>query len=486
MNGKCARRQFMWEFNCDFLVMIIANLISFSFFRFIIPKIIVYDYIEWIEYAITLVIAFSVLFITFHKSIDIHNRNRIKEGISVIKNTVITYLAVIAILALLKNDILESRYFIISGFFSTVVLTTIERYMLKRWLTGHFTKSKITSLVGVITTEDLAQSFVTELQNDWTIKLSGIALLNRSEAAIGGTAVKQKLVTEICDVPVVADDESFLDWIRSSPLDEVYINIPYKTSSEVQEMVEELEDMGITVHINIPVLDKMLDESKFNNINCRMQAGYPMATFSASVADERMLAIKRIMDIILGALGCIVSIPIIAIVAVPLLIESPGPLFFKQDRVGRNGRIFKCYKLRSMYKDAEKRKAELMNENQMNGFMFKMDNDPRITRVGKFIRKYSIDELPQFFNVVKGDMSLVGTRPPTVDEFNQYESRHKRRLSMRPGITGMWQVSGRSNITDFEEVVKLDCQYIDEWSLLLDIKILFKTVIVVLTHKGAE
>ena len=144
------------------------------------------------------------------------------------------------------------------------------------------------------------------------------------------------------------------------------------------------------------------------------------------------------------------------------------------------------YKFRSMYMDAEERKKELMAQNKMQGNMFKMDNDPRITKVGNFIRKTSIDELPQFWNVLKGDMSLVGTRPPTVDEFEKYESHHKRRLSMKPGITGKWQVSGRSDIQDFEEVVKLDCEYIDEWSPFLDIQILFKTVGVVLTHKGAE
>lgn len=139
-----------------------------------------------------------------------------------------------------------------------------------------------------------------------------------------------------------------------------------------------------------------------------------------------------------------------------------------------------------MYTDAEKRKAELMANNKMSGFMFKMDNDPRITKVGKFIRKTSIDELPQFWNVLKGDMSLVGTRPPTIDEFDKYESHHKRRLSMRPGITGMWQVSGRSDIQNFEDVVRLDCEYIDNWSPALDLKILFKTVWVVLKGSGAE
>ena len=139
-----------------------------------------------------------------------------------------------------------------------------------------------------------------------------------------------------------------------------------------------------------------------------------------------------------------------------------------------------------MYVDAEERKKELMDRNEMNGLMFKMENDPRITRVGRFIRRTSIDELPQFFNVLKGDMSLVGTRPPTVDEYGQYESHHKRRLSMKPGITGLWQVSGRSDIENFEDVVKLDVQYIDHWSLGLDLKLLCKTVAVVFAGRGAR
>ena len=281
-------------------------------------------------------------------------------------------------------------------------------------------------------------------------------------------------------------DETFLNWMRSSALDDVYINLPYSDDSEVQELIEELEDMGITVHINIPMLDDILNASKFNNINCKIQYGSPMATFEASTQNNITLAFKRMFDIAMSIIGIIVSIPVIAITAIPLKIESKGPLFFKQLRVGKNGRPFYIYKLRSMYADAEERKQELMENNKMDGLMFKMDDDPRITKVGKVIRKLSIDELPQFYNVLKGDMSLVGTRPPTVDEFKQYESRHKRRLSMRPGITGLWQVSGRSTIQDFEEVVRLDCEYIDKWSMALDVSILFKTIPVVLTHKGAE
>ena len=221
-------------------------------------------------------------------------------------------------------------------------------------------------------------------------------------------------------------------------------------------------------------------------MRCDIVAGYPMVGVSAAVQNSKMLGLKRFIDIIGAIVGLIISAPIILLVAVPLLLESRGGLFFKQQRVGRNGRLFYMYKLRSMYANAEQRKKEFEEKNHMQGLMFKMDNDPRITKVGRFIRKFSIDELPQFYNVLRGDMSLVGTRPPTLDEFEQYSSHHKRRLSMRPGITGLWQVSGRSQIEDFEEVVRLDCQYIDNWSPGLDIKILFKTLGVVFTGHGAQ
>ena len=190
---------------------------------------------------------------------------------------------------------------------------------------------------------------------------------------------------------------------------------------------------------------------------------------------------------------------IITIFLAPAIyIASPGPIFFSQMRVGKNGKLFKIYKFRSMYMDAEERKKELMAQNKISdGLMFKMDFDPRIignkilpdgtrkTGIGEFIRKTSLDEFPQFINILLGDMSLVGTRPPTVDEWELYEPHHRARMSFRPGLTGMWQVSGRSNITDFEEVVKLDTQYISEWSLRLDVKILWKTVWSVLKSDGA-
>lgn len=199
-----------------------------------------------------------------------------------------------------------------------------------------------------------------------------------------------------------------------------------------------------------------------------------------------------------GLLGCVLTGIIFIFVAPMIYTQSPGPIFFAQERVGKNGKRFKMYKFRSMYLDAEAKKAELMKDNKLgDGKMFKLDFDPRVignkilpdgtkkTGVGDFIRRTSLDEFPQFFNVLKGDMSIVGTRPPLVGEVSLYELHHRSRLAIKPGITGMWQVSGRSDITDFEKVVDLDRKYINEWNLELDIKILFKTVAVVLKKDGS-
>ncbi|MBQ9517879.1 MAG: sugar transferase [Eubacterium sp.] len=495
---KKGKVQFRLEYLADLACLIIANIISYVAFHYVYVKIADYPANVWYQYIFVLVVTYTVVFTGFYSRIDITQRNRSHETVSLIRNATLTYFMLLTVLVLLKSRVLESRYMLLAGYLIYIVLLFPERYFLKRWITGFFTHSKTASIAGVITTSDIAEEFISGILNDWTLKVTGVVLVDevighrRSEMEdeINGSAAvltqKKEYPKSFCDIPVISSGADYMEWIRSAPLDEVFININEQDTEFIQEIVEELEDMGITVHLNIPRLSKMLDESKFNNINCRVYAGYPMATFAATQHSTAQLAIKRIADIVLGLIGSILSLPIIAIVAIPLKKESPGPIIFKQTRIGRNGRPFNIYKIRSMYVDAEERKAEYLKQNEMDGFMFKMENDPRITNVGKVIRKYSIDELPQFFNVLKGDMSLVGTRPPTVDEFRKYESRHKRRLSMRPGITGMWQVNGRSEITDFEEVVKLDFRYIDEWSIRLDIQILLKTVIVVLTHRGAR
>lgn len=213
---------------------------------------------------------------------------------------------------------------------------------------------------------------------------------------------------------------------------------------------------------------------------------YPVITYHINDLNTCAQAVKRVMDICGALVGIVLSLPILIVAAVAIKMDSEGPVFFKQTRVGLNGRRFQIYKLRTMTTDAEFRKAELMAFNEIQGgLMFKIQGDPRITRVGEVLRRTSIDEIPQFFNVLNGSMSLVGTRPPTEDEVRQYENSHWRRLRIKPGITGMWQCSGRSQIHSFDEIVELDTKYIENWSIWSDIRLILKTVAVVLKRKGA-
>ena len=298
---------------------------------------------------------------------------------------------------------------------------------------------------------------------------------------------------EIGGIPVVAEAADAPAYAQINWVDEVFVNLP-ETMETPHDMMDAFVEMGVTVHLNLSQVVKMPGRVQI----VEKVGNYTVLTSSMNYATTKQAVLKRTMDIAGGLVGCLICAVLFVFVAPALYISSPGPIFFTQERIGKNGKHFKMYKFRSMYMDAEERKKELLAQNKMNGsLMFKLDFDPRIignrilpdgtrkTGIGQFIRSTSIDEFPQFFNVLKGDMSLVGTRPPLISEFEAYQQHHRARMSVKPGITGMWQVSGRSEITDFEEVVRLDTQYINEWSIGLDIKILLKTVIAVLARKGS-
>lgn len=284
---------------------------------------------------------------------------------------------------------------------------------------------------------------------------------------------------KIGGVPIVATRKTLEEYILSHVVDSVFIDAEM-SREERDQLIARLVESGVTVHNNLARMPHGLSHHTVERIGI-----YTVITTGMHIATSRQILYKRVMDILGGITGSLIAIVAMLLFAPVIYIQSPGPVFFTQARVGKNGRKFKIYKFRSMYMDAEERKAELMEQNEMEGLMFKMERDPRIIPVGRFLRKYSIDELPQFFNVLKGDMSLVGTRPPTVDEFEQYQLHHRGRLNSKPGITGLWQVSGRSDITDFEEVVRLDTQYIINWSVSEDIRILWKTVKQVIRGEGA-
>jgi exopolysaccharide biosynthesis polyprenyl glycosylphosphotransferase len=263
-------------------------------------------------------------------------------------------------------------------------------------------------------------------------------------------------------------------------IDELIVVMDKEPLTEFRETFLLCEELGVTARVVLNFFPHSFSRTELESFG-----GFPLLSFSTTPTNEALMFVRRIMDI---AIVCVFGIPILFVVglsALAIKLTSPGPVFFKQERCGLNGRLFTMYKLRSMVDNAEQNRLELEALNEMDGPVFKLSRDPRTTPVGKLLRKFSIDEFPQLFNVLRGDMSLVGPRPPLPQEVARYERWQRRRLSMKPGITCLWQISGRNEIS-FHEWMKLDLTYIDNWSLLLDLKILLKTVPVVLLGRGAR
>ncbi|MGN0348906.1 MAG: sugar transferase [Roseburia sp.] len=419
----------------------------------------------------TVVLAFAILVIFFNYNQKYMQRGKLEELKAVIKMNLL-FAAIISMIVFARHEVSPMSRGIS---YMTVMINTVQMYgihlLLKRYLLVVYKNKASVNQMLLLTTVDRAEKILRSVarEREWTKRITGIIIIDDN-----------RIGEKICGIPVVASYDDMLEYARRQIVDEVFISVPYDTGESLYYVVLEFENMGARVHLTVEILNRF---SEFH-VALESMGDIPVITFFNNSYDYRQLALKRLMDIIGSLIGIALTLIIGIFLAPALLLESPGPLIFKQKRVGRNGRYFYMYKFRSMYADAEARKAELMKDNEMDGLMFKMENDPRITKVGRFIRKTSIDEFPQFFNVLKGDMSLVGTRPPTLDEFAQYKSYHKRRLSAKPGITGLWQVSGRNDIENFEDVVKLDLEYIDNWSISLDVKILLKTVGVVFSHTG--
>ncbi|MCM1167928.1 MAG: sugar transferase [Ruminococcus sp.] len=327
-------------------------------------------------------------------------------------------------------------------------------------------------------------------------KLLIVSNLNDTDNMIESIKADKTKNYSICGVARLdadPDGNEIADIVCREWVDEVFICLS-DSSAAPTALIDKLISTGVTIHIAIPDICTV----PINRCIIEKVAGNTAITFAMKTARAEHLFIKRLIDIIGGLAGCIITAVIFIFLAPAIKLSSPGKVFFTQERIGLNGKKFKMYKFRSMYSDAESRKKEFAGQNRVaDGMMFKLDYDPRIIGckrlpdgtvkkgLGNFIRESSIDEFPQFFNVLKGDMSLVGTRPPTTDEWERYELHHRARMSIKPGITGLWQISGRSSITDFEQVVELDKKYINEWSIGLDIKILLKTVAVVFKRKGS-
>lgn len=264
------------------------------------------------------------------------------------------------------------------------------------------------------------------------------------------------------------------------PIDEIVFAVTRKKLDEMKQLFLMCEELGIRTRVAMNFF-----QSRLARIEIEELEGIPFLTFTTTPSNETQLAYKRLLDIAISLLLLMLSMPALLIAALAIKLTSPGSVLFKQQRVGLNGRSFTLYKFRTMIEDAHHRRGEVEHLNEMTGPVFKSKADPRVTTVGRILRRFSLDEIPQFWNVLKGDMSLVGPRPPIPEEVASYHRWHRRRLSMKPGMTCLWQISGRNNI-DFDRWMQLDLQYIDNWSPTLDLKILLRTIPAVLSGRGAS
>ena len=428
-----------------------------------------------------LLFAFDIVVVFFSDNYkSILQREAGRELWAVIEHVTSIYLLLLLYEYIIKETYLFSRTVFLLSWGMSIVLAFLGRIILKMFVRKRIMKEKNQSKMLLITSEDHVGICVRQLRSKEfrEYMIAAIALPENPKYDERFDA----------NIPILYGEMSLIDYIRTNVVDEAYIDT-FESKDKLNHMVKMFLSMGITVHISMGFLPESLPNRFMEEIG-----ESHVLTTSIKTASGWTLGVKRLIDIFGSIIGLIATGIIYLFLAPAIKLASPGPVIFKQKRVGKNGRVFDMYKFRSMYMDAEEQKQNLMQHNQMQGPMFKMENDPRIIGsekgpgkgLGNFIRRTSLDEFPQFFNILKGDMSLVGTRPPTVGEYERYNLQHKIRLSMKPGLTGLWQVSGRSDVTDFDEVVRLDTEYIENWSLGMDVRILFKTVSVVFSRSGSR
>lgn len=483
------RREKSWLKHIDFAVLDIFCIIVTFYIGYIFRHGIGSDFTTyyWRLLCILVVLDISVSLIrSSHKSIV--RRSYLREMLDTVTHCVTVDGLALFFLFLVQETGIYSRESLLIYFVLHNIATYVARCLHKHALRKKMTSNPDVEQMLILTNREGAEQCVRELSQDEyrNYQVVGVVLMddiyeeeNTPQESELNPAVKEAAATEeIAGVPVVSNYNGVRDYLMEHVVDSVFLNLQLD-SKKSRRLNNELIRAGVTVHIN---LVRVPDD--IPNRTVERLSNYTVLTTGLRLASARQIMMKRLLDIAGGLVGSLLTVLVSVFIGPFIYFQSPGPIYFKQKRVGKNGRTFEIYKFRSMYMDAEERKKELMQQNEMDGLMFKMKDDPRIIPIGHFIRKYSIDELPQFFNVLKGDMSIVGTRPPTVDEYEQYQVHHRGRLASKPGITGLWQVSGRNQITDFEEIVELDTDYIMRWSVVEDIRIILKTVRLVIHGDG--
>lgn len=397
---------------------------------------------------------------------------RLGQVLTIILHAGITVFIVFGCVTYLFKITYISRTLIAAVFIVTIALLTIEKVFLLLFLRRLRIKGFNFRNILIVGTGDRARRFVAQVNNHREYGLHILGIIDEDRSKIGQDIYGYKVVGDLDFIP---------DILLSTAVDHVIFLVPRASLDKIQPVILTCETLGVSVSVAVDFF-----QTQFTTPRQDSMLGFPLLTFETTSDKHQALIFKRIIDIIVSGLGLVILAPVFLIIAFIIKRTSEGPALFAQERCSLNGRRFKLYKFRTMVKDAEGKLKDLMAHNQMDGPAFKMDNDPRVTPVGKFLRKSSLDEFPQLYNVLKGDMSLIGPRPPLPKEVEKYDFWQRRRLSMRPGLTCLWQVSGRNKIKDFDEWARLDLKYIDEWSPLLDTKIFFKTIPTVIFGIGAK
>lgn len=413
---------------------------------------------------------FAVCLVFFSRSYHLYGpiegRSGINEQRLTIQATLVSGLILCGTLYLTRGEVV-SRIVIALVIAITASLLCVRRALWRSMVYSRYREGVATQNVIIIGSGRVAQALRNHLESlrHLGFRFKGFIAITPEEAIEG-------------DPDVIGNLENCLPLARGLFVDEIFISVPTDKRKVIQ-LVEEAREYDIDVRVVPDLYDGLAW-----NASVEYVGQFPTIPLHRHEFPVGSYMLKRGLDIVVSFLLLLVLAPMMAIIALLVRMDSEGPIFYRARRIGRKGRVFHCYKFRTMVADADARKHEVAHLNERDSVLFKAVNDPRITRVGRYLRKYSLDEIPQFWNVIRGDMSLVGPRPPMASEVEQYDLTHLRRLDVLPGITGLWQVEARQD-PSFDSYISLDTAYVENWSLWLDLKILVRTISVVLGGTGS-
>jgi len=436
----------------------------------IIPRAVPIDYKFFIY-----IIIISLLYVFIFKNLNAYSYQRFTslftEYSNVLKVTVIGVFAAMAIAFFADYTLLRRTFFILLFPISSILFLLEKSFLfyaasiIRR---GGYNRKSIL----IIGNGERTRHFIETVRNNFSFGLDIIGILSRDREKVG---------EKIDGIPVIDTYDSLQAVIKEKNPEEIVITISTSQFDIIREILDICERVGINVRLVSDFFGHMLRYVTVDNV-----FGLNIISHTSSHRKPFELLLKRGLDVVVSLIGLIILLPIFIAIALVIYFHDGRPILYEWNVMGKNRRPIKSWKFRTMVKNADELKEKLMDKNEMSGPVFKVSNDPRITPSGHFLRKYSLDELPQLFSVLKGDLSLVGPRPPLQSEFKEFDLWHRRKLSVKPGLTCLWQVNGRNDIVDFDEWAKLDLKYIDNWSIWLDLKILFKTIPAVVSGRGAK